>query len=351
MRLNRHAICFLALSLLVAPMARGQKPDAWHDPSKHHIRFIRVQKGVKLEVLDWGGSGQPIVLLAGSGNTAHVFDDFAEKMSGISHVYGITRRGYGASSHPASGYSEQRLADDVLAVLNSLKIAKPVLVGHSMAGEELTRLGDEHSDRLAGLVYLDAAADPTDFPASSPAYLALFEKLPVEMRTRPEITDSDLKSFQAYRDWQLRTRGVALPESELRSTREAHSDGSVGDDTESDEIHKAIGDGAQKRDYSKIRVPILAFFTMNCSRNVKGNYACIEHPRKPEYQAKDAQELADMKAFNDATSAYIDRWKNNLQNASAGVRIIDLPGANHYLFLSNEADVLTEIRAFLSGLK
>jgi hypothetical protein len=31
-----------------------------------------------MEVLDWGGSGKPVVLLAGLGYTAHVSDDFAE---------------------------------------------------------------------------------------------------------------------------------------------------------------------------------------------------------------------------------------------------------------------------------
>jgi pimeloyl-ACP methyl ester carboxylesterase len=99
-----------------------------------------VSDDVRLEVLDWGGTGRPVVLLAGSGNTAHVFDDFAEKLSSLCHVYGITRRGFGVSSHPDSSYTEQRLADDVLQVLDSLKLAGPVLVGHSMAGGELTVL-------------------------------------------------------------------------------------------------------------------------------------------------------------------------------------------------------------------
>src|SRR5204863_5633682 len=88
-----------------------------------------------------------------SGTTAHVFDDFAPKLAAFSHVYGITRRGYGDSSHPPSGYDDQRLADDVLRVLDSLKIDSPVLAGHSMAGGELTTLGNQHSNRLAGLVY------------------------------------------------------------------------------------------------------------------------------------------------------------------------------------------------------
>jgi non-heme chloroperoxidase len=72
------------------------------------VRFVAVDEGVKLEVLDWGGSGRPIVLLAGLGNTAHVFDRFADQLSGSYHIYGITRRGFGASSQPGSGSPQER---------------------------------------------------------------------------------------------------------------------------------------------------------------------------------------------------------------------------------------------------
>ena len=61
-------------------------------------------------MLDWGGSGRPHVLLAGLGNTAHVVDSFAPRLTAEYHVLGITRRGYGASSVPASGYSAERKA-------------------------------------------------------------------------------------------------------------------------------------------------------------------------------------------------------------------------------------------------
>ena len=146
---------------------------AWMDPSPHRTRFVAVDRDVRLEVLDWGGSGRAVVLLAGSGNTAHVFDEFALKVKRFAHVYGITRRGYGSSSQPASGYDDQRLADDVLAVLKELRLRRPVLVGHSMAGGELTTLGNQHSEMLGGLVYLDALGDPRDWPGSDPAYRAI----------------------------------------------------------------------------------------------------------------------------------------------------------------------------------
>jgi pimeloyl-ACP methyl ester carboxylesterase len=82
------------------------------------VQFVTVDEGVRLEVLDWGGAGRPIVLLAGLGNTAHVFDDFAPKLASGYHVYGITRRGFGASSVLAAGYDAYRLGDDVIAVLS-----------------------------------------------------------------------------------------------------------------------------------------------------------------------------------------------------------------------------------------
>jgi len=33
------------------------------DTSPHNVMFITVDKDVKLEVLDWGGTGRPLVLL------------------------------------------------------------------------------------------------------------------------------------------------------------------------------------------------------------------------------------------------------------------------------------------------
>jgi non-heme chloroperoxidase len=100
---------------------------------------------------------------------AHVFDDFAPKLSRDYHVYGITRRGFGASSAPvpdAANYSADRLGDDVLAVLDALKLERPVLVGHSIAGEELSSVGTRYPDRIGGLIYLEADYEYAYYDAS-----------------------------------------------------------------------------------------------------------------------------------------------------------------------------------------
>ena len=41
------------------------------------------------------------------GNTAHIWDNFAPKFSGNHHVYAITRRGFGKSTHAGAGYTRR----------------------------------------------------------------------------------------------------------------------------------------------------------------------------------------------------------------------------------------------------
>lgn len=130
------------------------------DISSHKIQMIAVDKNVRLEVLDWGGSGKPLVFLPGLGADAHVFDKFAPRFTGKYHVFGITRRGFGQSDKPdatVANYAANRLGDDVLAVMDVLKLPRPVLAGWSIAGSELSSIGTRRPEKIAGLVYLDAA--------------------------------------------------------------------------------------------------------------------------------------------------------------------------------------------------
>ncbi|PYR69276.1 MAG: hypothetical protein DMF88_06605 [Acidobacteria bacterium] len=137
MRCCRQAGCSILFVALIVTPAYSQT-SAYRDPSPHAVRFVTVERRVRLEVLDWGGTGRPVVLLAGGGNTAHVFDDFAPKLAADHHVYGITRRGFGASGFSISDQPLDRLRDDVLAVIDALKLKRPVIVGHSIAGAEMS---------------------------------------------------------------------------------------------------------------------------------------------------------------------------------------------------------------------
>jgi non-heme chloroperoxidase len=320
------------------PPATPAPAAAWTDPSPHQVRFVDVADRVRLEVLDWGGSGRPLLLLAGSGHSAHLFDDVAPKLAEAAHVYGITRRGYGASSQPATGYDDQRLADDVLAVIDALKLQAPVVAGHSMGGGEITTLGRQHSERLGGLIYLDALGDPRDFMGADPAWRALLQQLP--RPSAPSCPD-DPGSFAAMRAaWHCREHSW-VPEAELRSILTANPDGSVGPHKTPRAIHAAIGDGQIARGYAGIRVPVLAL--VDLPRTSVADFG------PEDQQPRNDGEAAAILAFNTATRAFMDRWSSTLTAAVPAARVVDLPGARHYL-LVREADTVREIRAFVASL-
>ena len=281
------------------------------------------------------------MLLSGSGHTAHVYDEFALKLKDCCHVYGITRRGYGASSIPETGYDEPSLSNDVWTVIQTLGLKAPVLIGHSMAGAELTGVGMLHSDRLGGLVYLDALGDSTDDPPDDPTWKALQAKLPPS--GPPPACTSDRSSFAAFRAFLQCRHGIAIPEGDLRQGFETAADGSVGAARSPGWVSRAIGTGRPARDYSKIKVPVLAI-----SDAVDFD---LSHLKPEQPQPRNDEERALLIAFGKATQAVFDRWSANLKRGVPDAKVVDMPGATHYLWMTREADVLREIRAFIASLK
>ena len=299
--------------------------------------MITVDSSVRLEVLDWGGSGRPVVLL-GCYLTAHVYDDFAPKLANQFRVLGITRRGIGASDKPTTGYSVQRSADDVREVLEMLKLEGTVLVGTSCAGQILNPLASEHPDLVGGLVYLNGAEDPTLTPDDYDPPLPDFTKLPPSVKPAPA---PDYSSFEAYRNAQRRDHGVAFPESELRHGFAANPDGSMGSSLLSPAVRKAITEDARIRpDYSEIRVPVLALFSAPRSA------ADLERASP----SRNEQDRATLRQQEAAERAMVSRWERDLLAGVPTARIVELAGANLYMFLSNESDVLRELREFAGGL-
>jgi non-heme chloroperoxidase len=324
----------ILLIALLAPLY-SQQSASWRDPSPHTVEFVSVDKDVRLEVLDWGGSGRPVVLLAGGGNTAHVFDEFAPKLTTNYHVYGITRRGFGASGFSASENGVDRLRDDVLAVIDALKINRPVLVGHSIAGAELSSVGTSHPDRVAGLVYLEAGY-PYAFENGKGPTMKEFQE--IRGPQSPSPGGSDLASFTALQKWDAQVYGFRMPEAEFRQTWDSTSDGRPGKarDSPGSQAFMTIMMGTKK--YTGIPVPALVIFAIP---QVQETW--INNSRDP--------------AVREAARAYfttLDALKEKQAKAFEGgvptARVIRLRGA-HYIFLSNEPDVLREMRVFLTGLK
>src|SRR6185369_11319569 len=91
----------------------------------------------------------------------------------------------------------------------------------------------------------------------------LREKLPAPLAVGfPTASAENRRSFQAYRDWQVRRLGFSFPESDLRNLYAAKPDGGMGAYQTPVSVGDAITAGMRRPDYSGIRVPVLAFFTL-----------------------------------------------------------------------------------------
>lgn len=303
--------------------------------TKSTTRMITVAPDVSLEVIDWGGSGPPLIFLAGLGNTAHVFDNFAPKFVTAYHVYGITRRGFGPSSSPkpsGDNYQADQLGDDVLKVIDALGLKKPVLVAHSIAGEELSSIGSRYPDKVAGLIYLDAGY----------AY-ALYS---------PEVGDArlDAEDLQKHLTAYLSTRGESdqrqviadllaelprlqkdLDTDQKRETLMPPPARQSGSESPLAAVADAIQKGEEK--YTDIPVPILAIFA---SPHNPANLPPMTPQKKAEFIALDqAKSEGQIKAFEKLKLA----------------KVVVLPNANHFVFFSNEQEVEKAMNDFLSTLE
>jgi pimeloyl-ACP methyl ester carboxylesterase len=130
--------------------------DEWKDPSPHKSDFVKVN-GIRLHYLDWGGTGEPLIFLAGMGSSAHTFDDLAPRFKDRFRVIALTRRGTAESERPESGYTLDHLAEDIKAFMDHLGFKSANLAGHSLGGDEITVFAGKYPDRVKKLVYLDGA--------------------------------------------------------------------------------------------------------------------------------------------------------------------------------------------------
>lgn len=313
-------------------LAQSGSPPAWTDPSPHQTRTIAVAPDVRLEVLDWGGSGPAMFFLAGIGGTPHAFDDFAPQFRDRFRVYGVTRRGFGASSQAADGYDAATRARDVITVLDSLGVERAILVGHSFAGDELSKIGAHHPRRVRALVYLDAYDYPPGWQIQPPR------------GAFPEMTPADSASPGAVSAYFRRVIGIGLPEAEVRAYFSFGADGRLTNDSLTQAKATAAGRamaGGERSAYARIAAPALAIYTDNYSASrLFTGHATFDVERREAAERY-------IVAFNAWQSGIQNRFRTEV----AGGRTLIIPGAHHYIFISHADRVEREMRDFLASLQ
>jgi hypothetical protein len=133
-----------ALVLLAGPLRAQDDPMA----SLEH-RFADIG-GLQIEYFQFGDTGTPIILIQDHHDYFHEvygpdeFDElrvwigFLEELGRNHRVVAPVRRGWGESDDPGYGYDVATMPEDILGVMDRLGIAEAVLLGRTLATQEMT---------------------------------------------------------------------------------------------------------------------------------------------------------------------------------------------------------------------
>ena len=88
--------------------------------------------GIRLHYLAAGEGGDPVVLLHGFAETSHMWRPLIAELSDHHTVIAPDLRGFGQSSAPSDGYTKTTMAQDIHALVKSLKLDRIRLVGHDI---------------------------------------------------------------------------------------------------------------------------------------------------------------------------------------------------------------------------
>lgn len=264
-------------------------------------------------------------MLAGHGDTGHVFDDFAPRLTDNFRVFALTRRGFGASSQPDHGYDLTTLVTDIARVVDALGAKRIHLVGHSIAGDEMTRFALTFPERTGKLAYIEAAYDRVE----AQHLQAQFPKL----KSLPEPASG---SPQAIRAFVARTE-ILMPESEIRATRVFGADNRFLHPVTPDKITSAVAAMVEHPNYEAIPAPLLAI------------YAVYKDPTQlaPRYKTADIETRHALDQVFNMWQQFAKQQRDEFRSRLPLAQVVELNGASHYVFLSNREQVLRELRLFL----
>ena len=145
------------------------------------------------------GTGQPVIILHGvfgiSDNWVTIGRKLAEKFS----VFIPDQRNHGKSPHSAT-FNYFSLSDDLLEFIQTHKLEKPVIIGHSMGGKVAMTFALEHPDMVEKLVVVDIS--PRKYPGRDVHFEMIEAMMAVDfdkVETRGEVEEQLKDSIPSKR--------------------------------------------------------------------------------------------------------------------------------------------------------
>lgn len=129
-------------------------------------RFVDVP-GARLHVVE-RGHGRAVLLVHGlTGQLGHFTYSIVDKLAADFHVVAVDRPGSGYSVRaPGSSASLSAQAEVLAALIDTLALGRPIVVGHSLGGAIALALAQRHPSRVAALALVAPLTHPANLPAA-----------------------------------------------------------------------------------------------------------------------------------------------------------------------------------------
>ncbi len=276
--------------------------------------------GVRLTYLDWGGTGEPLVLVPGGCGTAGVFDGFAQRLTSRFQVLGLAERACGQP-----GVDQQ--IDRLIQFLDALRIQRATFAGHSSGAGQVVRLANRYPARVSRVILFDPIYEgvPHEFEGKMEA--AISAKLgPMG----PLSFESNRARFAA---WELGawSDGAAR---EFREQTEAGPGGGLRYRPRPKAWQSAFAEDVKAGRYfeTAVRHPTLILVAKD-----------LDLERIRQFSPAQQQELRPIaEAIGKARRAQIERFRKN----GSHVRLKWMARTSHYPFIDREREVSEEIIRF-----
>jgi pimeloyl-ACP methyl ester carboxylesterase len=293
--------------------------------------FVEVN-AVRLQYLDWGGTGPALILIHGLGDNAHVYDDLAPAFTDRFHVIAYTRRG-GGGSELKGPFDTDTLTEDLARLMDALGIEKASLVGWSAGGNEVTAMAEEYPQRVERIIYFDGIYDTAD-----PRAKTVIGALPVGFFDPPSNALDSLAAFRAYLKAMLYPEldDMTRIEANLRQKVVIQADGSVKYRVPPEvpaALYSALWTN-KPRDYSRVHCPALVLYADTLY----------------DLHVPDAERRRQLEAYeHDYWGPFQAKSLDRLRRELAGVQIVRVRGTHTNFFLMDRQHVVNVMRRFLSA--
>jgi pimeloyl-ACP methyl ester carboxylesterase len=317
-----QTLCILLVTMVDA---------SWADATPPAEGLVEAN-GVRLQYVDWGGTGEVVLMIGGLADNPRAFDAIAAPLASHFHVVAYSRRGTG-NSDVKGPYDRGTLTEDLHGLMDAFGIQSADLIGLSAGGVEVTEMAARYPGRVRRVVYLDAAYDWED-----PSFKEAVHAYPVTFASPPTGAMSSLEAFLSYEKATIYPSLSSLDgiDANLREKVIVQSDQGVRYKTSKQvvgELYEALWS------------------------NGKPNYAAVTCPALAVY----ATSLYDTAISDPASRAQILRFEHNywipfqtrsrshLEHELSGVQVVRVPGAHVSFFVAERKRLVDLLVNFLAA--